>query len=124
MRHLLSCLSLIIIFNSYSQNPNPSSILDEYILDEMEEEHFPGTTTVIVKDGEIVWIQSYGFADIENGIPVSDSTQFLLASMSKLFTGTATMKLKESGMLELDDDINEHLPWSLSLIHISEPTRR
>ena len=68
----------------------------------MEEEHFTGTTTVIVKDGEIVWIRSYGFADIENNIPVSDSTQFLLASMSKLFTGTATMQLKESGMLDLE----------------------
>ena len=81
MQHFLSCLLFFIIFSSHSQNPNPSSILDEYILAEMEEEHFPGTTTVIVKDGKIVWIQSYGFADIENGILVSDSTQFLLASM-------------------------------------------
>ena len=113
MKYFLSCISFLIVLHSHSQNPNPSSILDEYIQGEMEEEHFPGTTTVIVKDGEIVWIQSYGFADIENGIPVSDSTQFLLASMSKLFTGTATMQLKENGILELDDDINEHLPWPL-----------
>ncbi len=113
MKYFLSYLSFLIILSSHSQNPNPSSILDEYILAEMGEEHFPGTTTVIVKEGEIVWIQSYGFADIENGVLVTDSTQFLLASMSKLFTGTATMQLKESGMLELDDDINEHLPWVL-----------
>ena len=113
MKHLVSCLFLFIVFFSHSQNPNPSSILDEYIQEEMQEEHFPGTATVIVKDGEIVWIQSYGFADIENGILVSDSTQFLLASMSKLFTGTATMQLRENGILALDDDINEHLPWSL-----------
>jgi len=70
--------------------------------------------TVIVKNGEIVWLQCYGFADIENGITVTDSTQFLLASMSKLFTGTATMQLKEDGMLQLNNDINEYLPWPLN----------
>ena len=98
----------------FGQNPNPSVPLDEYIMDEMEAEHFPGVATVIVKNGEIVWLQCYGFADIENGIPVTDSTQFLLASMSKLFTGTATMQLKEDGMLQLNNDINEYLPWPLN----------
>jgi len=83
-------------------------------MDEMQAEHFPGVATVIVKNGEIVWLQCYGFADIENGITVTDSTQFLLASMSKLFTGTATMQLKEDGMLQLNNDINEYLPWPLN----------
>ena len=98
----------------FGQNPNPSVSVDEYILDEMDSEHFPGVATVIVKNGEIVWLQCYGFADIENGITVTDSTQFLLASMSKLFTGTATMQLKEDGMLQLNNDINEYLPWPLN----------
>ena len=83
-------------------------------MDEMQAEHFPGVATVIVKNGEIVWLQCYGFADIENAITVTDSTQFLLASMSKLFTGTATMQLKEDGMLQLNNDINEYLPWPLN----------
>ena len=83
-------------------------------MDEMQAEHFPGVATVIVKNGEIVWLKCYGFADIENGITVTDSTQFLLASMSKLFTGTATMQLKEDGMLQLNNDINEYLPWPLN----------
>ena len=87
----------------------------------MESEH-PGMATVIVKNGEIVWLQCYGFADIENEIQVTDSTQFLLASMSKLFTGTATMQLKEDGMLQLNNDINEYLPWQLQHpVHSSIP---
>mgnify|MGYP007000372250 len=49
MKYFLSCISFLIVLHSHSQNPNPSSILDEYIQGEMEEEHFPGTTTVIVK---------------------------------------------------------------------------
>ena len=104
----------MLSFSLWGQNPNPSVPLDEYITGEMEAEHFPGVATVIVKNGEIVWLQCYGFADIENGITVTDSTQFLLASMSKLFTGTATMQLQEDGMLQLNNDINEYLPWPLN----------
>lgn len=105
---------ILLSFSLLGQNPNPSAALDDYITGEMEAEHFPGVATVIVKNGAIVWLECYGFADIENGITVTDSTQFLLASMSKLFTGTATMQLKEDGMLQLNNDINEYLPWPLN----------
>ena len=114
MKKLIVLFMFLQTVSCFGQNPNPSVPLDEYIMDEMEAEHFPGVATVIVKNGEIVWLQCYGFADIENGIPVTDSTQFLLASMSKLFTGTATMQLKEDGMLQLNNDINEYLPWPLN----------
>ena len=114
MKKLILCFILLRTATVFGQNPNPSVPLDEYIMDEMQAEHFPGVATVIVKNGEIVWLKCYGFADIENGIPVTDSTQFLLASMSKLFTGTATMQLKEDGMLQLNNDINEYLPWPLN----------
>jgi len=114
MKKLIVFFLLLQTVSCFGQNPNPSVPLDEYIMDEMQAEHFPGVATVIVKNGEIVWLQCYGFADIENGITVTDSTQFLLASMSKLFTGTATMQLKEDGMLQLNNDINEYLPWPLN----------
>ncbi|MDC1203060.1 beta-lactamase family protein [Crocinitomicaceae bacterium] len=114
MKKLIVFFLLLQTVSCFGQNPNPSVPLDEYIMDEMQAEHFPGVASVIVKNGEIVWLQCYGFADIENGITVTDSTQFLLASMSKLFTGTATMQLKEDGMLQLNNDINEYLPWPLN----------
>ena len=77
-----------------AQNPNPSPELDAYILDEMDYENLPGMSTLIVKGGEIVWVESYGMADIENDVPVSDNTAFLMASVSKLFMATAFMQLE------------------------------
>ena len=85
---------------SYGQNPNPSATLDAFIEGEMSLENIPGATTLIVKDGEIVWVESYGFADIDNSINVEDTTVFLLASISKVFTGTALMQLEENGTLD------------------------
>lgn len=93
------------------QNPNPDANLDASIQNEMTTQHLPGVSTVIVKNGKIVWVESYGYADVGNLVPVEDTTIFLLASMSKLFTGTAAMQIHEQGLTDLDTDINTYLPW-------------
>ena len=98
----------------FAQNPNPSTELDEYILGEMDYENIPGMSTLIVKGGEIVWVESYGMADIENNIQIADSTSFLMASVSKLFTGTALMQLYDNGVIDLDEDINNYLPFAVN----------
>ena len=74
-------------------------------------ENTPGLSTVIVKGGEIVWLNHYGLADVGLGKPVTDSTVFLLASISKLFTSTAVVQLMETGQLQLDDPISGFLPF-------------
>lgn len=102
-------------FQAVAQNPNPNSDLDDFILDEMDIENAPGMSTLIVKNGEIVWVESYGWADVENSIPVEDSTVFMLASVSKVFTGTALMILHENGQIDLDRDINTYLPFSIDV---------
>ena len=116
----LKFVLLILIFITFqqfslAQNPNPSSTLDAEILNEMSSRNFPGASTIIVKNGEIVWVESYGYADIANSLPVEDTTVFLLASVSKLFTGTAVMQLHESEIIDLDADINNYLPWSVDV---------
>ena len=106
---------LLIWITSNAQNPNPNSDLDDFILDEMQTENAPGMSTLIVKGGEIVWVESYGWADVQNAVPVEDSTVFSLASVSKLFTGTALMLLKEDGIIDLDRDINNYLPFDIEI---------
>lgn len=114
MKKLTTLFALLLVAHfATAQNPNPSSSLDEFILEEMDTEHSPGMSTLIVKGGEIVWLESYGWADIQNSIPVADSTVFMLASVSKVFTGTALMHLHESGQLDLDADINDYLPFDI-----------
>ncbi|MGB0509603.1 MAG: serine hydrolase domain-containing protein, partial [Flavobacteriales bacterium] len=55
------------------------------------------------------------YADVANAVAVEDTTVFLLASVSKLFTGTAALQLAETGALQLDIDINAYLPWSVDV---------
>ena len=104
------------LFSARGQtNPNPNPTIDASIVNVMNSEHFPGLAAVVVKDDKIVWINSYGLADVGNSIPVSDTTVFMLASVSKVFTGTAVMQLAENNVIQLNDDVNSFLPWTLQI---------
>jgi CubicO group peptidase (beta-lactamase class C family) len=70
-----------------------------------------GATVSVVKDGEIVLVKGYGFADLEKQVPVDGAqTLFRPGSTSKLFTWTAVMQLVEQGKIDLDADVNQYLP--------------
>ncbi len=87
-----------------------STYMDHYILEKMTGNHIPGSVLVYIKDGRIFYKKGYGFADIESKTPVtSDKTVFRIGSVSKLFVGTAVMKLVEQGRLDLNQDINSYL---------------
>lgn len=76
----------------------------------MLKEHIPGAVFVLVKDGKIFFSKGYGYADLEQKIPViPDKTLFRVGSISKLLTSTAVMQLAEQGKLKLDDDVNKYL---------------
>lgn len=62
-----------------------------------------GATVAIVKDGQLVFAKGYGFSDMESETEVEPSNLFRIASISKLITATAVMKLQEEGKLHLDD---------------------
>lgn len=124
LQQITLVLSLMIcaFTASAQENPNPSSAVDALIMSEMELERFPGVSAVIVKDGEVVFIESYGLADVEQSIPVRDTTLFLLASISKLFVGTAAMQLHQNSTINIDNSVANYLPWLLEIpAHPTDP---
>jgi CubicO group peptidase (beta-lactamase class C family) len=80
----------------------------------MKEHHIAGAAVSVVKDGALLFAKGYGYADLENGIPVDPEwTIFRLGSVTKLFTGTAVMQLVEQDKLDLDADINIYLDFRI-----------
>ena len=65
---------------------------------------------VIARDGKPVFAQGYGYADREKKIPNAPDTPFLMASMTKPFTGLAIGQLVEQGKLGYDDPLSKFLP--------------
>jgi len=70
----------------------------------------PGASVMVIRDGQILEVRSYGVADMETGALVSPSTNFRLASITKQFTATSILILVEQGLLDLDDSVRRHFP--------------
>ena len=81
-------------------------VMDSYIANG----EIAGGALVIRKNDEIVFDGKWGYADIEKKIPITDHTVFRMASMTKVVTAVAIMKLIEEGRLGLDDPISKYLP--------------
>ena len=100
------------INQSYRDNRNEDELVN-YIESVIDLNNVAGVSVAVVKSNQMIWNKSFGMANIEESIPVSDSTMFMLASVSKTVTATALMQLWESGMIDLDVDINNYLPFNV-----------
>ncbi|MFS1512187.1 cyclic peptide export ABC transporter [Chengkuizengella sp. SCS-71B] len=106
---MLLIQSSVIAFTNFSDELR--SEIEEYIGESMEQSDIPGLSVVIVKEDETVYQQGFGYADVENHIPVNESTLFELGSTSKAFTGLAILQLEEQGLINLEDFVTEYIPW-------------
>lgn len=70
----------------------------------------PGAALAVVKDGEIVYKHGYGVANLEYDIPITTTTLFDIASVSKQFAAFAIAMLSDAEKLSLDNDIRVYLP--------------
>jgi CubicO group peptidase (beta-lactamase class C family) len=67
-----------------------------------------GASVAIAKDGKMVFARGYGMADTASATEVQPYSKFRVASISKLVTAVAIMKLEEEGKLKLDDKVFGH----------------
>lgn len=75
-----------------------------------ERKDTPGCVVLVRQDGATLHERAYGMANLELGVPLSLSSVFLLASVSKQFVAFCIMLLAQAGRLSLDDDVRKHLP--------------
>ena len=69
----------------------------------------PGAAVLVLQEGKPVVRRGYGFADLEQQLPVTPETNFRLASVTKPFTAAAVLLLAEDGRLGLDDRVRKWL---------------
>ena len=90
------------------------AFMDDLFTQQMEEYNIPGAAVSVVKDGVLFFTNGYGYADLENKIPVdAEQTVFAIGSVGKLFTWTAVMQLVEQGKLDLEADVNTYLDFRI-----------
>ena len=111
--YTLFLFNLLSGFQISDRINNPDVIeafFDGIISTHMKENKSPSGTISLVYRDRIIFSKGYGYQNIEKNIPVvADQTMFRPGSVSKLFTWTAVMQLKEQGKLDLDTDVNTYL---------------
>ncbi|WP_175412981.1 serine hydrolase domain-containing protein [Clostridium sp. AWRP] len=96
--------------NLFGSKDDMKVFMDNTFQKKMKEQHVPGAVITVVKDGKVIFSKGYGYADLENKVPVTpDKTLVRIASVSKLFTYTAMMQLSEQGKVDLKADVNKYL---------------
>jgi CubicO group peptidase (beta-lactamase class C family) len=70
----------------------------------------PGLAILVVKDGKVVQKKGFGMANLEYSSPITPSTVFDIASLSKQFTGMAISMLIEQGSIQPDGEIRTYIP--------------
>src|SRR5215207_2866241 len=72
--------------------------------------NLPGLSIAISRNGQVVFAEGFGYADIERRRRITPDTRFRIASVSKVVTVTALAKLVEDGRFDLDAPIQRYVP--------------
>lgn len=84
--------------------------LEQRIITLLRGHHLPGAACGIVRGQDLVWSNGFGYADIATQRPPDKTTLYRVASITKTFTATAILQLRDQGRLRLDDPIVVYLP--------------
>ncbi|NMM47813.1 serine hydrolase domain-containing protein [Marinigracilibium pacificum] len=111
---ILITLTLQHIYAQQLYDPKLSIKVDSIISNYYKSDQ-PGLAVAVINEGQIIYNHQIGKANLEYQIPISDSSAFHIASVSKQFTAYLAVLLDKKGLLTLEDDIRIHLPELKSL---------
>ena len=85
--------------------------LKDLIITKQKEHNVPGLAIAIVNNGKVAFSECFGYADVENKIPVTNKTIFPIGSSSKPFTATMIAMLVSEGKMDWNDPVEKYLPY-------------
>lgn len=110
MRTAISALCLAIALVAQPSPPLSIERARASVIDLVKAKQIPGFSVAVARNGEIVWSDGFGLADMEKGVLVTPLTRFRLGSVSKMLTAAAVARLVEDGKLDLDAPVQRYVP--------------
>ena len=84
--------------------------LDLHLARAQAEQRSPSVSACVFRDGEVVWRGAVGVADVARDEPATTDHAYRIGSITKTFTATIVLQLREEGVLALDDPLRTHVP--------------
>jgi D-alanyl-D-alanine carboxypeptidase len=88
----------------------PTDRLEDLVAAKRRDAGLPGVAAGIVADDGLAWFSGQGRADLQRSHPPTERSLARVASVTKTFTATAVLQLRDRGLLSLDDPLELHLP--------------
>jgi len=115
LRLALLTVLLCLAGAARAQPPQPFiEAADKSVPGALQEYNVPGLAVALIRNGAVVWMKGYGFADVASARPITPDTAFNVGSLSKTATAWGVMRLVERGKVELDQPVDAYLKgWRL-----------
>ena len=101
---IVSCCFLFQLLSAQKQSKEFDLLMSEAFKD-----NGPGAVALVVKDGKTLYRKAFGIANLELGVKMKPENVFRIGSITKQFTATAILKLRDEGKLALEDDITKYM---------------
>ena len=111
----LLLLLFVVSYQDETLEINSLEAFDDFLEEEMSEQDIPALSVLLFEGSSIKYEKYLGQSDIQNAKALTQDDIFLMASVSKMVTGVALLQLYEAGLFDLDDSINDYLPFSISV---------
>lgn len=115
MKKIIYLLFLGLVLNACTSTLEQRT--NRAIQEVMDEYNAVGMAAVVVKDGQVIYDNAFGYKDLYQQIPLTTSHLMRIASISKSFTATGLLQLMEQGRLSLDDDISDLIGFQIRNPH-------
>ena len=80
------------------------------ILEAWQKHKYPGIAVAVAAEGQLIWSDAVGFADLEQRVPMWPHSRFRIASISKPIAAAAAAKLYSQGRLDIDASVQQYVP--------------
>lgn len=111
MKIVASLLFIGLSLSTLAQKNDPKlKGIEKELNQVLKDQGCAGFSVAVVKGNQVIYVQGFGFRDVEKQLPVTPTTLFALGSTSKAFTAGLIGILEEKGALKLDDKAIRYLP--------------
>lgn len=110
---VLAALLSVAALVQHDASPTLAAALvevDRITAAEFAKDHLGSVTIGIVSGAELVWVKSYGLADVERRIPATPDSVYRIGSITKQFTGLMLLQLVEAGKVHLSEAVEKYFP--------------
>jgi CubicO group peptidase (beta-lactamase class C family) len=109
--NILKLLAVLIAATFFSSlQAQDFSSIDSIIQVQIQKHNTPGAVGLIIKDGVTIYDKAFGYANVEQKIPMSSQSIFRIASQTKAIVSVACLQLVQKNQIGLDDPIQKYFP--------------